>query len=364
MNTNVHYYLRAFMRKTLLFTITIILIIATIGEIPVQAAVVQPAVMQVNGDLYLWDTQTTTQLTHNGLNGDLTLSPDGQYVAFFAFPDRRYLTCAAISQSACQNPPYEVWLLTLASRKFTQITQAPRRRNSLTWAPDSKRLAWWDSTDSIAIYDLATQAITHPIQNLPGPFGDAGFLGIALVTWGADGLVVTVNSGGIEHVLAYSPAGVKKAEWQPESDLGTVTPAVYQGHPVLIGLGYGGSVTLLDIAHGELTDLGHPTVQLSTNPTQLALIGFDFSLSEGDNGTRYTFKRGDLKLSVGYLEAVAFSSSGTRVLTDTGTGDAIQMTCWCDTLDSPLTVIAMPQDTSENAWTPDFVWAPLYVWIS
>lgn len=158
----------------------------------------QPLILLINGDLWSMASLESEPFreTYWGYNNDMSLSPNGQYVAYGSFPDwlveRDLAGVEPINIDT--HPPTNIWVMEVATRTFTRIATQDTppindffgaiRRTQPIWSPDSRQLAWLELPADregslyLTVYDLQNETFTRGPNNLPGVDGDAGFFGI------------------------------------------------------------------------------------------------------------------------------------------------------------------------------------------
>ena len=192
------------MRRISLFCLSVLSLLLIFHVADAQT---QPILILADGDIWSFSSPDAEPFreTYWGHSEDLSLSPDGRYVAYGSIPDWLVERDAAGLEPQINydtHPPTNIWIMEIATRTFTQIAtqdepslEEPYRyvqRSTPRWSPDSRKIAWLEANReystgglNLVVYDIESETISYGHGDLPGVSGDGGFWNMTnSLTWG------------------------------------------------------------------------------------------------------------------------------------------------------------------------------------
>lgn len=255
-----------------------------------------PLIILMEGNLWIWEEMPARfdQLTTNGYNRQLVISPDGSRIAYAAIAE---IGVAALESRQGQIGdaalPLDIWVLDLGSEQTARIAAQPAEasflvegkpdsyitRSAPTWSPDGGMLAWMEynptSVDrQLVVYDLATNSARTLVPRLPE---QAGVAAITQPRWGSGGIAVqlTVLDAATnlfqEAFLVYDAGGAVKIDARHKSgEGGSVLDVLWakgDAQDYIAAPLSSGAALLIDPVTGAIQTLSQPLEQYSLAST-------------------------------------------------------------------------------------------------
>lgn len=186
------------------------------GQSKAQTDVRDVLIIWSDGDLWSWsEADGITRLTNDGYHYSLDRSPDGRYVVYTALDALMLEAFERKDVYPIEIDLTNIRLYDLQTGESVEIAGQPAEavynrdemigyaRFNPCWSPDGSKIAWIQiprgmadrSGWQIAIYDVA-QGVTEVVaDHLPGPFGDAGLIGMIGLQWESVGLITDTFGG-------------------------------------------------------------------------------------------------------------------------------------------------------------------------
>jgi len=202
------------MQNRLLIVLMLIMLTLSATAAQTQENAQDLLIIESEGDYWSWSEDTGLfQLTYWGYNWGLDRSL-GRYLAYASTADFVVEAFQRKDYYPIEIIPTNIWLYDLQTGEAVRIASQPSNavynaeqvsgynRFDPHWSPDGTKLAWVqfvaggdNYTWQLVVYDVASGTEQVAVDRLPGPFGDAGFIGYIRLRWETVGLITDTFGG-------------------------------------------------------------------------------------------------------------------------------------------------------------------------